>query len=170
MTVSSMQSKRSWQNVVILTLGFWLSSSLILDWVIMPSLYISGMMTQAGFTTAGYTIFWNYNHIELLAAALVVTGVLVLNKTQAENGRRSTTALALLLLAVPLLSTYFLTPQMSATGMQLNLFDSVTEVPTTMNLLHVGYWVLEAVKFVAGGTLLFWGTRLPQGGVMNDEF
>lgn len=162
MTVSSIQLKRSvWQSVVILTLGFWLSSSLILDWVIMPSLYISGMMTQAGFTTAGYLIFWNYNRIELLAAALVVTSVLVLNKTQfaGDRGQRGTTILALLLLAVPLLATYFLTPQMSATGVQLNLFESATEVPATMNLLHAGYWVLEAVKFVAGGTLLFWSIR-----------
>jgi hypothetical protein len=162
MTVSSIQLKRSpWQNVGILTLGFWLSSSLILDWVIMPSLYVSGMMTQAGFTTAGYLIFWNYNRIELLAAALVVTSVLVLNKTQfvEDNWRRGTTVLALLLLAVPLLATYVLTPQMSATGVQLNLFESATEVPSTMNLLHAGYWVLEAVKFVAGSTLLFWGIR-----------
>ncbi|PIG90997.1 hypothetical protein [Gloeocapsopsis sp. IPPAS B-1203] len=162
MTVSSIQLKRSpWQNVAILTLGFWLSSSIILDWVIMPSLYVSGMMTQAGFTTAGYLIFWNYNRIELLAAALVVTSVLVLNKTQfvEDNWRRGTTVLALLLLAVPLLATYVLTPQMSATGVQLNLFESATEVPSTMNLLHAGYWVLEAVKFVAGGTLLFWGIR-----------
>ncbi|PPS40269.1 hypothetical protein [Chroococcidiopsis sp. TS-821] len=162
MTISSIQFKRSvWQNVALLTLGFWLSSSLILDWVIMPSLYISGMMTQAGFTTAGYLIFWNYNRIELLAAALVVTSVLVLNKTQfiEDNRQRGTIILALLLLAVPLVSTYFLTPQMSATGVQLNLFDSVTEVPTTMNLLHAGYWVLETVKFVAGSTLLWWGIR-----------
>ncbi|MUL37374.1 hypothetical protein [Gloeocapsopsis dulcis] len=161
MTVSSIQLKRSpWQNVAILTLGFWLSSSLILDWVIMPSLYVSGMMTQAGFTTAGYLIFWNYNRIELLAAALVVTSVLVLNKTQfaGDHWQRGTTILALLLLAVPLLATYFLTPQMSATGVQLNLFESATEVPATMNLLHAGYWVLEAVKFV-GGTLLFWRIR-----------
>ncbi|OKH22110.1 hypothetical protein [Chroogloeocystis siderophila] len=162
MTISSIQFKRSvWQNVVILTMGFWLSTSLILDWVIMPSLYISGMMTQTGFTTAGYLIFWNYNRIELLAAALVVTGVLVLNKTQftEDNWQRGTTILALLLLAVPLFATYFLTPQMSATGLQLNLFDSATEVPTTMNLLHAGYWVLEAVKFIAGGTLLWRGIR-----------
>lgn len=162
MTVSSIQLKRSlWQNVVVLTLGFWLGSSLILDWVIMPSLYVSGMMTQAGFAPAGYLIFWNYNRIELLAAALVVTGVLALNKTQfaVNYWQWGTVALASLLLVIPLLYTYFLTPEMSATGVQLNLFDSVAEVPTTMNLLHAGYWVSEVVKFVAGGVLLVWGIR-----------
>jgi len=72
--VSSIQTKRlNWQNIVTLTLSFWLSGSLILDWVIMPSLYVSGMMTQAGFATAGYLIFWNFNRIELLSAALVLT-------------------------------------------------------------------------------------------------
>ena len=76
---SSFQLKRPiWQTVVMLTLGFWVGGSLVLDWVILPSLYVSGMMTQTGFTTAGYLIFWNYNRIELLAAALVLTGVLVL--------------------------------------------------------------------------------------------
>jgi len=59
-----------------LTLGFWLSGSLILDWVILVCVF--GMMTQAGFATAGYLIFWNFNRIELLSAALVLTGVLVM--------------------------------------------------------------------------------------------
>lgn len=156
-TASSFQLKRPiWQAFVMLTLGFWLGGSLLLDWVIMPSLYVSGMMAQPGFTTAGYLIFWNYNRIELLAAALVVTGVLVLAKTTfcATNWRRSAVVLSLLLLAVSLVDTYFFTPQMCAAGIQLNLFESVAEIPATMNQLHVGYWVLEAVKLIAGGTLL----------------
>lgn len=155
--VSSIQSKRPiWQTMVLLTLGFWLSGSLILDWVIMPSLYVSGMMTQSGFATAGYLIFWNFNRIELLSAALVLTGVLVLGKTllAATNWRRSAIVLSVLLLAVSLIDTYFLTPQMCAAGLQLNLFESAAEIPATMSQLHAGYWVLEAVKLVAGGTLL----------------
>jgi len=160
--VSSVEFKRPiWQIILIVTLGFWLSGSLILDWVIMPSLYVSGMMTQAGFATAGYLIFWNFNRIELLSAALVLTGVLVLGRTQfaATNWRRSAIGLSVLLLAVSLIETYFLTPQMCATGLDLNLFESATEIPATMNQLHAGYWVLEAVKLVAGGTLLNWCFR-----------
>jgi hypothetical protein len=48
---------------------------------------------------------------------------------------------------------------MSAIGMQLNLFETTAEVPSTMNLLHGGYWLLEVIKLVAGGTLLSWCWR-----------
>jgi hypothetical protein len=158
-TLSSFGFKRStWQSIVMLTLGFWLSASLLLDWVIMPSLYVSGMITQASFATAGYVIFWNFNRIELLAAGLVVTGVLALNKTQ-SNWRSGSLLLSILLLAISLTTTYWLTPHMSAVGMQLDLFQTTAEVPANMNLLHGGYWLLEVVKLVAGGTLLSWCWR-----------
>ncbi len=151
--ISNVELKRPiWQTAVILTLGFWLSASIVLDWVIMPSLYFSGMMTQAGFATAGYTMFWNFNRIELLSAGLILTGVLAMSKT--HSCRAGTVVLAVLLLAVSLVDTYFLTPQMSAIGVQLNLFETATTIPTEMNLLHGGYWVLEAVKLLAAGTLL----------------
>lgn len=158
---SSIQSKQPiWRNLVILTLGFWLSCSLILDWVIMPSLYVSGMMSQAGFTTAGYMIFWNFNRIELLSAAVVLTSVLALGQTQIITKKwLGAIVLSLLLLVTSWTATYFLTPQMCATGIQLNLFESVTEVPTTMNQLHFVYWAQEVVKLVAGGTLLGWCWR-----------
>lgn len=157
--VSSLQSKQPiWQTILMLTLGLWLGGSLILDWVVMPSLYVSGMMTQAGFTTAGYAIFWNFNRIELLAAAVVLTSVLTLNQTAfiTNNWRRGAVILASLLLGIALVNTYFLTPQMCATGVQLNLFESAREIPTTMNQLHAAYWFMEAVKLIVGGTLLGW--------------
>ena len=156
-TISSrVEFKRSpMLTALMLTLGFWLSASLVLDWIIMPSLYFSGMMTQSGFATAGYTIFWNFNRVELLAAGLVLTGVLALCNRQSE-WHIGAIALSALLLAVCLLDTYFLTPQMSAIGLQLNLFQTSTEVPENMNLLHGGYWMLEAAKLAAGGTILRW--------------
>ncbi|BAU05408.1 DUF4149 domain-containing protein [Fischerella sp. NIES-3754] len=158
-TVSSFGFKRpTLQSIVMLTLGFWLSASLLLDWVIMPSLYVSGMITQASFATAGYVIFWNFNRIELLAAGLVLTCVLALNQTQ-SNWRSGSLILSILLLAISLTTTYWLTPEMSAIGMQLNLFDTTTKVPANMNLLHGGYWLLEVIKLVAGGTLLSWCWR-----------
>jgi hypothetical protein len=152
-TINSIESKRSlWQSITILTLGFWLSSSLILDWVIMPSLYVSGMMTQTGFASAGYVIFWNFNRVELLAAGLLLTAVLAVRNTQSYS-RPANTILAVLLLAVCLVETYFLTPQMSAIGINLDLFQAV-ETPANMNLLHGGYWMLEVVKLGLGGVLL----------------
>lgn len=153
--ISSFEFKRPiWETAIILTLGFWLSASLVLDCVIMPSLYLSGMMSQAGFTTAGYTIFWNFNRMELLSAAVVLTGALALGKTR-YHGRIGSIILSILLLTIAMFDTYFLTPQMSAIGVQLNLFQAAA-IPSTMNLLHGSYWVLEVVKLVAGGTLLSW--------------
>ncbi|MEH1871083.1 hypothetical protein [Nostoc sp.] len=154
--ISNFEYKRPiWQTGIILTLGFWLSASLVLDWVIMPSLYLSGMMSQAGFTTAGYTIFWNFNRMELLSAAIVLTGALALSKTR-YHWSIGSIVLSVLLLTIAMLDTYFLTPQMCAIGVQLNLFEAAAAIPSTMNILHGSYWILEIVKLVAGGTLLSW--------------
>lgn len=153
-TISNLQIKRStWQTATLLTLGFWLSASLALDWVVMPSLYFAGMMNEATFATAGYTIFWNFNRLELLAAAVVLTAVLAVCKTK-SNWCVGSIFLSCLLLTVALLDTYFLTPQMCAVGSNLNLFASAGEVPYSMNLLHGSYFMLEVLKVLAAGVLL----------------
>ena len=153
----------TWQNLIIFTLGFWLSASIFLDWVIMPTLYVSGMMTQSNFASAGYLIFWNFNRVELLCASLVITGFFVLQKVQREIDASynptswwsgGVIALAILLLGVSLVDTYFLTPQMSAIGMQLNLFETTSEIPSGMGLMHGIYWSLEGVKLLAGSLLI----------------
>ncbi|WP_377478209.1 MAG: DUF4149 domain-containing protein [Microcoleus anatoxicus] len=144
-----------WQAIVMVALIFWLSGSLIIDLVIMPSLYVSGMMTSPEFATAGNLMFWGFNRVELICAALAMTGLMVLSNLSTGFGKQSRTAiiLSLVLLAIALIDTYALTPQMSALGMQLNLFD-LAAVPTSMNLLHKGYFALEAVKLAVGATLL----------------
>ena len=153
-TISNLELKRStWQTAMILTLGFWLSSSLVLDWVIMPSMYVTGMMNEANFATTGYSIFWNFNRLELLAAAVVLTSVLVTCKTK-SNWHLGSMFLSCLLLTVAVLDTYFLTPQMCALGSNLSLFASVSQVPYSMNLLHGGYFILEILKIFAAGVLL----------------
>ncbi|MDP5017830.1 MAG: DUF4149 domain-containing protein, partial [Dolichospermum sp.] len=141
----------------MLTLGFWLSASLVLDWVIMPSLYFAGMMNEANFSTAGYVIFGNFNRLELLSAAVVLTAVLAISKTKSHWGLGSI-VLSGLLLTVALLDTYFLTPQMCALGTNFSLLAS-NPLPATMNLLHSGYFLLEALKVLAGGILLNWYWR-----------
>ncbi len=157
--ISTVEFKRpNWQTAIMFALGFWLSASLVLDWVIMPSLYLSGMMSQADFTTAGYVIFWNFNRMELLSAAVVLTGVLALSKTKA-SWNPQVIMVSIILLAITLLDTFFLTPQMCAVGTHLNLFTTASDIPTQMNLLHSGYFVLEAVKLLSGGTLLSWCWR-----------
>jgi Domain of unknown function (DUF4149) len=147
-----------WQAIVMVALIFWLSGSLILDLVIMPSLYVSGMMTSPEFATAGNMMFWGFNRVELICAGLASTGLMVLSNLAKDLGKQSRTAivLSLVLLTIALIDTYALTPQMSALGMQLNLFESAAEVPSGMNLLHQGYFVLEALKLAVGGTLLSW--------------
>ena len=151
--ISNLEFKRStWQTTILLTLGFWLSASLALDWVIMPSLYFAGMMNEANFSTAGYVVFGNFNRLELLSAAVVLTAVLAISKTKSHWGLGSI-ALSGLLLTVALLDTYFLTPQMCALGANFSLLAS-HPVPATMNLLHGGYFLLEALKVLAGGILL----------------
>ncbi|PSB36003.1 hypothetical protein C7B69_05090 [filamentous cyanobacterium Phorm 46] len=114
------------------------------------------MMTSPEFAAAGNLMFWGFNRVELVCAALVATGLMVLNNLSSGFGKQSRTAiiLSLVLLAIALIDTYALTPQMSALGMQLNLFDFTAEIPTGMNLLHQGYFALEAVKLAVGGTLL----------------
>jgi hypothetical protein len=151
------ESKRPvWQTAVIFTLAFWLSATAILDFVFMPALYAAGMMTQPGFVTAGYSLFWVFNRLELLCAGLALTGALVLYSTHCASGSQGRTAIILsaLLLAVTLVDTYALTPYMSALGLQLNLFEPVAEIPVAMNQMHGSYWVLEALKLAAAGSLL----------------
>ncbi|WP_448562785.1 hypothetical protein [Trichothermofontia sp.] len=152
--------ERGWRSLALLTLGFWLSGSLLLDLVVMPVLYTTGMMSDVNFATTGYTLFKVFNHIEVFCAALVLTIVLLFRHLHARVASRAvarenwSVSLAITLLGVTLLFTYLLTPQMGALGIQLNLFQPVPEVPLGMDQLHGVYWSLEVLKLVAGGALL----------------
>lgn len=155
---SSEFSRPAWRTILLATLAFWLSGSLLLDVVIMPSMYATGMMNQPGFASAGYSIFWLFNHLEILCAALALTGVLVLRNTICATISRWAIPMAFGLLVIALIYTYALTPEMSALGMQLNWFDH-SEVSTAMNQMHGGYWLLEVLKFVVGTSLLSMGYK-----------
>ncbi len=153
MTAASRIDSKSviWHKGLALILTFWLSSSLLLDFVVMPSLFAAGMMTQPDFTTAGYGLFWVFNRVELLCAAFVLTGILA--QQRSEQKSFASIVLGVILLATSIVCTYFLTPQMSALGLNLNLFEPL-QTPVGMNQLHISYWTLEACKFVAAGWLL----------------
>ena len=148
----------AWQTIVMFALGFWLSSSLLLDFVIMPGLSAAGMMSQPSSATAGYSIFWIFNRIELLCAALVLASLLALRGTSTlyTQVRRWSIFLSLLLLAIALIYTYIMTPQMSALALQLNLLEPVTGMPEGMMPMLESYWVLEVIKLAVGTTLLSW--------------
>jgi hypothetical protein len=153
----------SWSTLVIFALGFWLSGSAILDFVIVPSLWVTGMMKQSGFANVGYTIFGVFNHIELLCAASVLTGCLILCSRQLVRDRVANERLLLvlsgLLMLIPLIYTYVFTPQMSSLGMDLNVFETTTDMPAAMISLHEGYWLLELLKYLAGISLIRWFYR-----------
>lgn len=149
-----------WQTAIIFALTFWLSGSLLLDLVIMPEMYAAGMMNEAGFASAGYSIFWIFNRLELLCAAFVLTGAFVLHRAnqsteqKSNSGMRRAIAFAVVLFAITLAYTYGLAPTMSTLGLQLNLFEPAATVPAGMTSLHVGYWTLELVKLVLSGALV----------------
>lgn len=145
-----------WQILLVSALAFWLSGSLLLDMLVMPSLYASGMMTEPGFASAGYSLFWMFNRLELLCAAIVLTGVLGLRYTRHPWNRpgQLTLLLSILLVAIALIDTYGLTPSMSALGLQLNWFTP-SPAPESMDQLHLSYWLLDILKLSAGGLLLW---------------
>ncbi len=151
----------TWQTIAMFVLGFWLSGSLILDFVLMPTLYSAGMMSQSSFATAGYSIFWIFNRVELLCAALVLASLLALRgpSNLYTHVRRWSIFVAALLLAIAIIYTYIMTPQMSALAVQLNLFEPATEIPAQMIPMQAGYWLLEAIKLTIGATLLGWCYR-----------
>ena len=150
----------NWSTIVMFALGFWLSSSLLIDTVIIPGLSAAGMMAEAGFASAGFLIFGIFNRIELLCAALVLTGCLILRRYHLLNNKQDwAILLSSILLVIALIYTYILTPQMSSLGLNLNLFDSATKMPAGMTFRHEIYWALEVVKLAAGATLLRWCYR-----------
>lgn len=143
-----------WPTVLIVTLGFWLAGALVLDGLIMPSLYAAGMMREPNFVLAGHLIFSIFNRIELLSAAVILTGLLALRASWPVHRKTSlaTIALAGLLLLITGLDTYILTPDMSGLGLQLNLWQ-VEALPAQMMHLQYVYWLLEGLKLLAIGTL-----------------
>ncbi len=148
----------AWHTFAMLALGFWLSGSLILDFIFMPVLSTAGMMNQASFATAGYSIFWIFNRIELLCAGVVLASLLALRGTSPlyHYVRRWSIFLSAVLLGIAIIYTYIMTPQMSALAIQLNAFEPVNGMPAGMMSMQAGYWLLEAIKLVAGGIVLSW--------------
>jgi hypothetical protein len=147
---------RRWQLLAISSLGFWISGSLILDFIIMPTLWTTGMMESSGFASAGYSIFWIFNRVELLCAGAVLSSILALSnldRLSAINGRKMLVG-AGMLLTIALSCTFILTPYMSGLGLDLDILATTKSIPADMNQMHSMYWVLEASKLGIAGLLL----------------
>jgi hypothetical protein len=145
-----------WQNLAIGSLGFWLSGSLILDLVIMPTLWTTGMMESSGFASASYSIFWIFNRVELVCAAAALSSIWALSKVArlSVDAKRELLAGAIVLMAIAIGYTFILTPYMSGLGIDLDLLATTKSIPTEMNQMHSIYWVLEASKLGIAGLLL----------------
>jgi hypothetical protein len=145
-----------WQKTsILIVLAFWLSGTVLMDAVMMPVLYTSGMLQSPSFGPVGYALFWVFNRIELLCAGLVLAGVLAVRSLESWRTRLS---LRVVLLAaglglIALAETFGLTPAMSALAAHLTL--SSGDVPPSMNTLHLGYWVLDSLKLLAGAGILY---------------
>lgn len=118
-------------------------------------------MTTPGFASAGYSLFEVFNHVEMLLAGLMLTGVLAMRQAHADDaveisGSRSRWSLLLAvgLVAIALLYAYVITPVMGAMGLVLELPGTVTTVPDAMDWMHGLYWTVEVTKLSLLGCLL----------------
>ena len=157
-TITELNKKIDWSGIILFTLGFWMSASLLLDVVIMPCLSATGMMTQESFASASYVIFETFNHIELICGAMVLSTILVFRHYHnfTEKQQNWATLISISLLIIAIIYTYIITPQLSAWGLQFNfnLFNSIQTMPKEMASLQGSYWVLEGIKLLAGMSLL----------------
>ena len=152
---SPRNSKIDWSTIIMFALGFWLSSSFIFDFLVVPGMLTTGMMSESGFASAGYVIFGSFNHLEVLCAASVLAGCFVYRYGYGLKSKISnkSMAIATVLFAIALAYTYIFTPLMSSAGMPLDMF--VPEATSSsMTGMHVVYWSLEVIKLVAAAVLL----------------
>ena len=143
----SQVEQSSWAKYLLFVLLGWLGATMALDFVVMPSLYLTGMMTSTDFAGAGYVLFGVFNHMEVLAGAAVLTGLLVLLSEGALRAysHAETVIQGLTLMTIALFYTYCLTPAMSALVLSID-GSQLVEVTHAMNILQAEYWGLEVIK------------------------
>jgi hypothetical protein len=144
--------------ITVVSLGFWISTSLLVDLVVMPMLWATGMMESNGFASAGYSLFWVFNRIEVICAAAALSsiwGLATIDRNSVYGSAKMRTG-ALMLLAISLSYTFILSPYMSGLSMDLDIFAVAKSIPAEMNQTHSIYWVLEASKLGIAGMLLAW--------------
>ena len=153
-------SRSHWLPWLLAIAGFWLSSNVVIDFLVMPVMQVSGMTTQAEFASAGYTLIWSIKRLELLCAAILLTGVLALRRHPGEfdichSGSRCRWALVLGLglLSLTLVDTYLLTPEMGGMALSLDVLNNEGAIAPAMNWLHATYWSLEVLKLASLGAI-----------------
>lgn len=143
-----------WQVVAAITLGLWLGGSLLLDLVVMPALYMAGMTASDGFAAAGSMLFGWVDHLELLAAGLVLAAVLALAVSQGGRFAGWGLTLAIALLGLTAIETYWLVPSMAATSLSLNWAEAAGGLAPAMTVWHSSFFAVEILKVLGCGALL----------------
>jgi hypothetical protein len=158
---STTRKEINWSAIILFSLGFWLSGSLVLDFILIPSLSFSGMMSGSDFASAGFLIFGIFNHIEIICASLILTGILIFYSQGylSEERKFINVVFASLLLLIALAYTYIFTPNLTAWGLLVNQYIGEAGMPSTMMFWQGGYWLLEIIKFAIAVTLLRWHYR-----------
>ena len=160
---SSTRKEINWSAIILFSLGFWLSGSFVLDFILIPCLSASGMMIGNDFPSAGFLIFGVFNHIEIVCASLILTGTLVFYQRGYFSASKQWTNImfAIALLVIAFAYTYLFVPQLSAWGLLFNPYGAQgqTVMPSGMMYWQVGYWVLEIIKLTIAGILLNWHYR-----------
>jgi hypothetical protein len=178
MLSQSTSPRIAWTPWILAIAAFWLSSNLVLDFLVMPVMYVSGMITQADFATAGYSLFWSFNRIELLCAAVILTGILALRRRPSEfevshcgSRCRWALAIALGLLGFALVDTYVLAPYLSTMALSLDPMNPVVTAPA-MNWMHAIYWGFESLKLACllGLAVLCFSDLRDRGALSIDTF
>ncbi len=153
-------SRPSWLPWLLALAGFWLSCNLVIDFLVMPIMQVSGMTAAPDFASAGYMLFWSFNRIELLCAAAILTGILAVRHRMGEfevcaSGSRCRWALflGLSLLGITLLDTYGLTPAMGALAIPLDTLNDAPTIAPAMAGFHALYWLAESLKLASLGLL-----------------
>ncbi len=147
-----------WHTVILFTLGFWLSGSFILDFVLIPSLSLTGMMNSDEFAYVGFVLFGIFNRVEMICASLILTATLVEGTQHYFTARKQNLAVifAIILLLISLAYTYVFTPNLTAWGLCLDQFSTSKPLSVNMILWHGGYWLVEGLKYTLAVTLLRW--------------
>ncbi len=146
----------AWKMTVAIALLLWVGATLAIDLAAMPALYLGGMMQQADFAPTGWLLLNSFNHVGLLASAVVLTGSIALGYRHeiSRLSERWVVAIAAVLMAIVLMQTYWLAPTMAGLGASLSWASPAVAPPASMMLWHGSYFGLETLKLVLSVSLL----------------
>jgi len=148
---TSPKTKRFWIYSLSLILALWAGGTIVLDFVVMPSLANAGMMSSSNFIPAGFSIFHRFNGAEVIIGSLIMSGTLALLIQNQISHRGRLALISTLLFLIPCIYFFVLSPQMAGIGLTSDLSAAP---PEAMNSMHYLYWVLDLLKVSCVGLYL----------------